>query len=57
MAISIKLKTPLIERGPGFWKSNNSYLDDPEYYNLMLEILKQCNESNIENAMTKWENL
>jgi len=50
MAISIKLKIPL-KRGPGFWKLNHSYLDDPEYRSLVLETFKQCNKSN----MTKWE--
>ena len=54
MAISIKLKTPL-KRGPGFWKLNNTYLNDPEYCRSALDIINQCKELNIENSMTKWK--
>ena len=40
--------------GPGFWKLNTSYLDDPDYQNLIKNIIAEANEQ-YNDAVLKWE--
>ena len=54
LAISLKLKIPL-KRGPGYWKLNNAYLNDSEYCNEVIDIIKECTILDFKNDMTKWE--
>ena len=46
LAISLKLTKPKI-RGPGYWKFNNSLLNDNEYRDIILLIIaRYCDNNN-----------
>ena len=53
MAISLKRKAPS-KRGPGYWKFNNSLLDNAKYIANIENALTEIIKLNI-NSQTKWE--
>lgn len=54
MAISLKLKIPNT-RGKGFWKFNNTLLDDPTYIEKINSLITTIKSLNINSHQTKWE--
>ena len=54
LAISLKIKLPT-KRGPGFWKLNNSYIEDKLYQENIVKIIKNCLALDNQSFQTKWE--
>ena len=46
-------------RGPGLWRFNNSYLDDPEFKEIVLNIIKMQTQIHAKNSMSneQWDEL
>ena len=55
--VNIKLDLSEIERGPGLWKTNNSYLHDPEYVKEITRMwyLYQFKKDENDNLNGWWE--
>ena len=55
--VTIKLDLSEIERGPGLWKINNSYLHDPDYVKEITRMwyLHQYNKTENDNLNGWWE--
>ena len=41
-------------KGPGYWKLNIKYLQNPEYLELVREVIKDC-QDNVEGSKLRWE--
>ena len=46
--IDLIIETTFSKRGPGFWKFNNSYLQDPEYIILIKKTIKETVNDNFD---------
>ena len=53
LAISIKMKYSY-KRGPGYWKLNNSLLEDKNYIKTIISIIESCSKLQLNNIL-KWE--
>ncbi len=55
----IEFDTAGIKRGPGLWRFNNSFLDDPEYIKIANEVIKQQTRIHAKSEMSdsQWEEL
>ena len=53
----LKSETLMEPKGPGFWKFNNSLLEDCEYVNKLREDISLFKNkySNVQNASIKWD--
>lgn len=49
MAISLEIKTAPA-RGPGYWKLNNAYLEDEEYFSKICKVTEVCSTLNINSS-------
>lgn len=54
LAISLKIK-PCSKRGLGFWKLNNSYLNDVEYISMISNLVDSLETENINDYQQKWD--
>lgn len=54
LAVSLKLNIP-DKRGPGYWKLNNSYLDDKEYIDIITNVINICKIQNLSASQLLWE--
>jgi exodeoxyribonuclease-3 len=54
LAISLKLR-PLSKRGPGYWKLNNTYLEDDGFINNISAVINSFNDLNLHSHRLKWE--
>ena len=54
LAVSLKIKS-CRKRGPGYWKLNNTYLNDNEYFYLISNVIDSFSQLNIQSAQIKWE--
>ena len=58
-AVSLEICDSEFKRGPGYWRFNNSYLNDKKFTGQMTEILTQMTQElkreDQANALDKWE--
>ena len=54
LAVSLKIKS-CRKRGPGYWKLNNTYFNDNEYFYLISNVIDSFSQLNIQSAQIKWE--
>ena len=48
----IEFDTVIFSRGPGLWRFNNSYLDDPEFKVIVQNIIKMQTQIHAKNNMS-----
>ena len=53
-AISLKI-IKSVDRGPGYWKLNNSYLNDKKYIEIISNTIEKYKTSHYMNPQIKWE--
>lgn len=56
--ISLSFMLTSMKRGPGYWKLNNSLLNDASFTNIINDIIRiDAENPNSENPALRWENL
>ncbi|KAJ8046856.1 hypothetical protein HOLleu_05680 [Holothuria leucospilota] len=56
--ISLSFMLTSMKRGPGYWKFNNSLLNDASFTNIINDIIRiDAENPNSENPVLRWENL
>ena len=56
-AVIWKVQAPLeVIKGPGVWKFNDKFLNEDEFCQQVIEIIRECEDSPAPDAIKNWIN-